>query len=188
MDFDDFNPGFKQIAAAMAVVFLLITGLNALVAPDGGYAGDFADSVSNTNNNDDDDQPSENDSEDETDPYYDKATSDSDSDGDTDDSGSLNETEQTKIENDFEGHVNNTERDNGIYLDRRAVADEKNVVQVVSEDNPVEGAEVFVNDESVGTTGPTGSVFFRIPDADTITVRTTTENLGTVDQTYEVTG
>lgn len=190
MDFDDFNPSFKQIAVGMAVVFLLITGLNALIAPDGGYAGDFADSVTNTNsNNGNSDQASGNGSEDETDPYFEKATNGSGSGSDSDDSGSsgsLNETEKTQIENDFEGHVNNSERDNGVYLDRRAVAGEWNNIQVMYNGDPVEGAEVFVNGKSIGTTGGSGGVYFQVPQADSITVRTSTENLGTVENTYEV--
>lgn len=192
MDFDDFNPSSKQIAAGMAVVFLLITGLNALVAPDGGYAGDIADSVTNVDDSDSTDQASDNGSEDDSDPYFDKATGDDSSSDDgsegSGDSGSLNETEQTQIENDFEGYVNTSERKNGIYLDRRAVAGESNAVQVMDGGSPVEGAEVLVNGESVGSTGPTGTVFFQVPQAESITLSTSTENLGSVDQSYEVTG
>lgn len=191
MKLDDFNPSFRQIAVAMVAVFLVITGINALVAPDGGYAGDFADTVSNSNNDNTDDQRSENDSEDESDPYFDKAQNEDSSSGtgsdDGDDSGSLNETERTKIENDFEGHVNNTERDDGVYLDRRAVADEGNKIQVMYDGDPVEGADVLVNGESIGSTGPTGGVYFQVPNADSITVRTSTENLGTVEESFGVT-
>ncbi|QKQ98825.1 hypothetical protein GKQ38_04860 [Candidatus Nanohaloarchaea archaeon] len=186
MDLSDINPSFKQIAAAMAVVFLLITGLNTMLAPDGGYAGDLADTISNNDNSNNGD--AQNQSQDQTDPYYEKATDDSTSSdsGNSDGSGSLNETEKTKIENNFEGYVNASNRDNGIYLDRKAVAGEWNNIQVMYNGNPVEGAEVLVNGQSIGATGEYGGVYFKVPQADRITVRTTTENLGTVENTYKV--
>lgn len=189
MDLDDLNPSFKQIAVGMAVVVVVFTGVNAMLAPDGGYAGDLADTISNSNNdNSHTSDTGKNKSEDQTDPYYEKATDDSTSSdsGNSDGSGSLNETEKTKIENNFEGYVNASNRDNGVYLDRRAVAGEWNNIQVMYNGNPVEGAEVLVNGQSIGTTGRYGSVFFKVPQADRITVRTTTENLGTVENTYKV--
>ena len=210
----EFNPSFKQIAVAMFAVVLVITGINSLVSPDGGYAQDLADTVSNPSNSNsnqngqNDGSGDGEDSEEQREEYFDKATngsgdgsgsdsssgdgSDSNTDGSGDGSGSdsssgpLNETEQTKVENDFEGYVNVSNRDNGIFLDRKAISGEWNNIQVMYEEEPVSGAEILVNGKSVGVTGDSGGVYFQVPNADRITVRTTTENLGSVENTYRV--
>jgi hypothetical protein len=134
-------------------------------------------------------QPTNNDSEDQEPPgYYDKAVNDDTDteDGSSESSQELNFSEKTDLESDFEGYVKNTKRDNGVYLDRKAVAGERNSIQVYYEGNSVSGTEIILNGDSIGETGRFGSLLFTVPDADRLVVRTTTENLGTVEETYEV--
>lgn len=129
--------------------------------------------------------------------YYEKAqeteeknsgqdSSSSGSETDIKDSSELNVTEKSEIETSFEGYVNNSERDNGVYLDRNPVPRETNSVWVYSGGNPVSGTEVLVNGKSIGKTSRFGDVLFTVPQADKLVVRTTTENLGTVENAYKV--
>ncbi|EGQ44049.1 MAG: hypothetical protein J07AB43_03890 [Candidatus Nanosalina sp. J07AB43] len=138
-------------------------------------------------------QPVTNDSEDSEPPgYYDKASDEEAGSADAggeDTPGSdeeLNVTEQAEVESSFDGYVRYSERDDGVFLTRKAVAGELSSAQVYADGNPVEGAEIVVNGEDIGQTPSSGSLIFEVPDADQLVLRTTTENLGTVEETYEV--
>ena len=137
-------------------------------------------------------QPTNNESEDQEPPgYYDKASEansgSSNSDGgDTGPDEDLNVTEQAEVESSFDGYVRYSERENGVFLTRKAVAGELSSIQVYNGGDPVGGADIIVNGENIGETPSSGSLIFEVPEADRLVVRTTTENLGTVEETYEV--
>lgn len=173
-----------KIAVGVTVLSLAVVALNLVFMMGGGESPlqslvdqQGSEDQSNTGNGSEKQTPPD---------YYDKATDDGSSDNPDSKNERLNVSERAEIESDFKGYVKNSERDNGIYLDRKAVAGETNSIWVYSNGDPVQGTEVLVNGQSIGTTSRFGDVFFTVPDTDRIVVRTTTENLGTVENTYKV--
>jgi hypothetical protein len=124
--------------------------------------------------------------------YYQVAADDNTRSGgledDSAETSQYNLTEQVEIERSFGGFVERSERENGVFLTRKPVSGEPTSVQVYSAGEPVEGAEITVNGEVIGETPVSGDLVFTVPDADRLVVRASTENLGPVEQTYEVYG
>ena len=66
--------------------------------------------------------------------------------------------------------VNEVEVENGLSLQSNATAGEYNYVRLYDSGEPVEGMEVTVNGDSIGTTDSNGEVGFEVPNTQEITV------------------
>lgn len=94
------------------------------------------------------------------------------------------QTEQFKTEKTASFQVTEPEIKEGLELRNKPVADEWNTVMLYQEGDPIEGEEIFVNSESIGTTNEFGELKFQIPDTEEITI-TTASGLDEITRTVE---